>query len=202
MGKFGMMVRALNVLEENADLDSLDPEAIRVQERIIGDGQRAGRSFRKFLELGAEVSEIVVPEHHIIDCRKASMPREWHDAGWKVEWHRNLGRQIFTPDAMRLHLANEQMDNGVVLGDKLRRILESEPVLTDNWLDFLLQHPEYIPESCKGKAVFFWGTGYRYPDGGFYVRYLYSRERRWLWHYRWLDLDWGETNPAAVLASS
>jgi hypothetical protein len=201
MGKIGMIVRAVNVLEENADLDSLDPEAIRVQERIIGDGQRAGRNFRKFLELGAEI-EIVVPGNNIIDCRQASMPREWRDAGWKVEWHRNLGRQIWTPDAVRLHLAEEQKDGRIMRGDKLRKILESEPVLTDNWLDFLLQHPEYIPESWKGKAVFFWGTGYRNPGGNLCIRYLYFGEGRWHWGYSWFDHDWFQAFPAALLASS
>ena len=202
MGKFGMIVRAVNVLEENADLDSLDPEAIRVQERIIGDGQRAGRNFRKFLELGAEVNQIVVPDHHIIDCRKASMPKEWRDSGWRVEWHRNMGRQIWTPDAILLHLAEEQKDGRMIRGDKLRKILEAEPVLTDNWLDFLLANPEFIPESRKGKAVFFWGTGYRDPDGNLCVRYLCFGGGRWHWDCGWLDGDWGQMGPALVLASS
>lgn len=197
----GLVFRGVNTLTENADLGSFDPERFQMQDRIIRDGQRAGRNFRRFLELGAEV-EVVVPGHHVIDCRQASMPREWREAGWKVEWHRNLGRQIFTPDAVRLHLAEEQKDGRVIRGDKLRKILEAEPVLTDNWLDFLLANPEFVSDSWKGKAVFFWGTGYRDPDGSLYVRYLYFHDVRWDWRCYRLDRVWFQTNPALVLASS
>lgn len=196
-----LVIRAVNVLEENADLGSFDSERFRTQDRIIRDGQRAGRNFRKFLELGAEV-EIVVPGHHVIDCRTASMPEQWKKAGWKVEWHRNLGRQIFTPDAMRLHLAEEQKDGRAIRGDKLRKILKAEPVLTDNWLDFLYENPVFIPESWKGQAVYAWGTGYRYPDGNLCVRYLYFRDGRWRRFCRWLVDDWLQSRPALVLASS
>ncbi len=201
MGHTSMVLRAVNVLEENADLDSFDPEQFQTQDRIIRDGQRAGREFRRFLELGAKV-EIVVPEHHIIDCRQASMPKKWRETGWKVEWHRNLGRQIFTPGAVRLHLAEEQRDGRVVRGDKLRKILESEPVLTDNWLDFLLENPEFIPDSWKGKAVFFWGTGYRDPDDRLCVRCLDFIGGQWGWSYGRLGYDWFQMYPALVLASS
>ncbi|QQG45239.1 MAG: hypothetical protein HYW89_04565 [Candidatus Sungiibacteriota bacterium] len=196
-----LIITAVNTLTANADLGSLDPERFQVQDRIIRDGQRAGREFRKFLELGAEI-QIVVPELHVIDCRIASMPREWRETGWKVEWHRNLGHQVFTPDAIRLHLAEEQKDGRIVRGDKLRKIIETEPVLTDNWLDFLLEHPEFIPESWKGKAIFFWGTGYRHPDGGLYVRFLSFSVGLWYWRCYWLGIDWSQSYPAAVLASS
>jgi len=35
-----------------------------------------------------------------------------------------------------------------------------------NVLDYLLAHPELIPEDWKNKYVFFWGTIYRYSSGG------------------------------------
>ena len=57
---------------------------------------------------------------------------------------------MFTPDSIRLHLADEQKDNRTIEGKKLRKILESTAELTllpDAWLDFLLAHPQFIPES-------------------------------------------------------
>ncbi len=190
------VVRAHHMLFENMGAEAID--GALAQCAIIARGQEAGREYRRFWENGAKL-EIVVEGHHVIDCRQASRPTDWtEEKGWKIEWHRNMGRQIFTSDAFRTHLADEQRDGRTIRGDKLRKIFESQPVLTDNWLDFLLTHPEFIPESWKGKATFFWGTGYRASYGGLYVRYLRWYGRAWDWGYYWLGNDWDARNPVAL----
>ena len=192
------VIRAHNMLLENAEPERISGEI--VQAGIIQDSQRAGREYRRFLENGAKL-ELVLPGHHIIDCRQASMPAEWKKTGWQIERHRNMGLQVFDQAALQLFLADEQK-RGAVRGDKLRKLVEGEPILPDAYLDFYLAHTELIPESWKGKAVFFWGTIYRSPGGDFYVRDLVWLGGRWNWSYRWLDDGWGSTRPALVLASN
>lgn len=195
-----MMLRAMNTLAENADVDSLEPELL--QHHVVKDGQRAGREFRRFLENGAKL-EFVVSNTHLVDCRRASMPEEWRreSSGWKVERHRNMGVQVFDPQSLALFLTEPQKTTRSVQGKELLKLLAEEPVLPDAYLDFLLAHPEYTPESWKGKAVFFWGTIYSVPNGSLCVRFLYWYGGRWYWSYYWLDYEWDSRHPAASLAS-
>ena len=69
-----------------------------------------------------------------------------------------------------------------------------------NVLDYLLAHPELIPEDWKNKYVFFWGTIYRYSSGGLCVRYLCWNGSKWRWDGNWLAHDFYSAYPA-VLAS-
>jgi hypothetical protein len=73
--------------------------------------------------------------------------------------------------------------------------------LSANVLDYLLAHPESIPEDWKGKWVYFWGTIYRNADGSLYVRFLFWHGGRWVWDYSWLAGDFRGSRPAAVSAS-
>jgi hypothetical protein len=41
----------------------------------------------------------------------------------------------------------------------------------------------------------------RNSDGNLYVRYLNWDGDRWNWNYNWLDNDWNDDNPAALLAN-
>ncbi|MEK7576633.1 MAG: hypothetical protein AAB482_02965 [Patescibacteria group bacterium] len=134
---------------------------------------------------------------HIIDCDA----NPFTPNSWKVEEHRKGGELTWNPTKVNLHLSPNQIGDKVIRGDKLRKELASEPVLNANVLDYLLAHPNLIPEEWKGKAVFFWGTIYRVSDGNLYVRYVYFLGGRWRWDYRWLDRGWRVGNPAARLAS-
>ena len=86
-------------------------------------------------------------------------------------------------------------------GNKLRKELANKDVLNANVLDYLLAHPELIPEEWKGKLIFFWGTIYRDSDGRLYVRYLRWGGSRWNSGYGWLDNGFYSGNPAASHAS-
>ncbi len=122
--------------------------------------------------------------------------------GWRVERHVVGGRFEWDPAKVMLYLSSEQQGGGKLQGYELHKELKDKPVCNANLLDYLLAHPELIPESWKSKAVFFWGTIYAHPDGNFYVRYLAWRGGGWRWLYYWLGSDWHGSHLAAVLASS
>jgi hypothetical protein len=153
------------------------------------------RSSGKLLEIRDLIRgavEIVVVKH-IIDCDADPFMPE----GWKVESHRKHGKLEWNPSNVRLHLSPNQQNNKVIQGNNLRKELENEPVLNANVADYLLAHPNLIPEEWKGKYVFFWGTIYRDSGGNLYIRYLCWNGNRWGWSDDWLGYDWLSDNPAA-----
>ncbi len=141
----------------------------------------------------------------LIDCdTNPFVPKDW-----EVEEHKKGGKLVLDLSKVRLHLSPNQQDDKVIEGNKLRKELASEPVLNANVLDYLLAHPELIPEEWKkdecgnNRYIFFWGTIYHSDDGDLFVRCLswYGGAWKWRWDSYWLDDDWSGRDPAAVLAS-
>ena len=137
-------------------------------------------------------SEVVI-KTHTIDCD--SDPYVPDD--WKVEEHIKGGELRWSPDEVELYLCDKQKD-GVIEGNKLRKLLKGKPVLNACILDYLLANPQLIPEEWKGKAVFFWGTIYRRSLGRLCVRSLCWCGDGWVWDVYWLDLDFRDIFPAAL----
>jgi hypothetical protein len=113
--------------------------------------------------------------------------------GWTVEEHIKGGK-IDLKD-IELYLDPEQSTG--IEGNKLREKLRDKNVLNAVVLDYLLKNKDLIPEEWKSKAVFFWGTIYRYSNGDLCVRYLVWFGSEWHWNYDWLGSDWSGHNPAA-----
>ena len=134
---------------------------------------------------------------HLIDCDVAPFCPE----GWKVESHKKGGQIEWDPTKVRLYFSPNQQNGKCIQGHNLRKELENEPVLNANVADYLLAHPELMPEDWKGKYVFFWGTIYRDSDGSLCVRYLCWGGSGWSWDYRWLGSVFGGRDPAALSAS-
>lgn len=130
---------------------------------------------------------------HLIDCDVAPVIPE----GWSIEEHRPGGQFSFNATKVELYLTKKQTKNPVV-GNDLQKELKGKAVLNANVLDYLLAHPELIPEDWKGKYVFFWGTIYRNANGSLYVRYLGWSGRQWYWDYLWLGSNFHSDYPAAV----
>lgn len=147
-------------------------------------------------QVGMGNSDYKHPNPHVIDLDKDPFCPDW----LKVESHRLGGTWAFNPDEIELFVTDEQK-KGWVKGLDIENELRGKQILNANVLDYLLAHPELIPENWKGKYVCFWGTIYRDSDGGLYVRYLYWSDGQWRWDDRWLDDDFGGQNPAAVFAS-
>ncbi len=141
---------------------------------------------------------------HVIDCDADPFVPD----GWRVEEHQRRGQFKFDPKAVRFHLSELQRREQPIEGNKLRKELANEPVLNANVLDYLLAHPEAIPDEWrqdeKGRIryIFFWGTIYRLSVGGrLCVRYLCWHGDRGRWYADWLNNDWGFDSPAALRAS-
>ncbi len=134
---------------------------------------------------------------HVIDCN--AKPRV--SQGWKVEEHKKGGQLMLDVSRIKLHLSPNQMGGNYIQGNKLRKELASEKVLNANVLDYLLAHPELIPEDWKGKYTFFWGTMLRrYSNDSLYVQCLYYSVGSWFARYYWLGSYLSGNDPSAVLA--
>lgn len=64
--------------------------------------------------------------------------------------------------------------------------------------------PEVWKEKTNGHTTYicFTGTPLRNPDGNRFVLYLYWSGGQWNWDCSWLDFEFGDSGPSAVLASS
>lgn len=134
----------------------------------------------------------IKPIEHMIDCDvNPFIPN-----GWAVEEHKKGGMFKFNPEKISLYLSKKQK-KGSIGGHDLRKELADKPVMNANVLDYLLAHPELIPEEWKGKYIFFWGTIYRHSPCYLYVPYLDWDGSRWNEGYRWLDSDFYSEDPAA-----
>jgi hypothetical protein len=133
---------------------------------------------------------------HIIDCDADPLIPN----GWKIEEHQKGGVWQWDVNKLSLYLSKLQKNGNTINGNDLRKELKNKSVLNANVLDYLLKHPELIPEEWKDKVVFFWGTIYRGSDGRLCVRDLRWRGGCWRWYDYWLDVGWDSANPAAVRA--
>lgn len=141
----------------------------------------------------------IKPIEHLIDTDAAPFRRP----DWFVEKHIGRGLWRWNPDSIELFLSKKQKEK-YQIGHELREIIESltgKMVLNANVLDYLLDHSGLIPESWKGKEIFFWGTIYRDHHSKLYVRCLRWYDSEWRWHYYWL-LNGGFNSdcPAALVS--
>jgi hypothetical protein len=162
-------------------------DAIKVMQEIVIENKSA-----QHLDVVSGKALITYPEN-IIDCDANPFTPE----GWKVESHKKGGQLKFDPAKLFLYLSKKQK-KGTINGNDLRKELANQPVMNANVLDFLLAHPELIPEEWKGKYIFFWGTIYRDANGSVYVRCLGWNGSKWFWRCSWLGNDFGSVNPAAL----
>jgi hypothetical protein len=127
--------------------------------------------------------------------------------GWKVEQHELGGSFKWDPAQVQFYLSEPQRKEKSIEGNKLRKELEGKSVFNANLLDYLLAHPNLIPEDWKKdeknrtRYIFFWGTIYRDSDGNLCVRCLYWHGGGWQWGDDWLGDGWSVGDPAALRAS-
>ncbi|MBI2474942.1 hypothetical protein HYV69_00765 [Candidatus Uhrbacteria bacterium] len=146
---------------------------------------------------------------HVVDLAGDCMPESWKKQKWEIERHVGDGQLELDLSKIQLHLSPNQKDSKTIEGNDLRAELEDSkvPVLNACVLEYLLAHPEIIPEDWKvdekgnTRYIYFWGTVYRNPDGVLYVRCLFWSDGAWSWGCAWLDNGWGGQGPAAMLAS-
>lgn len=135
----------------------------------------------------------IKPIDHLIDCDTNPFIPD----GWSLEEHQKGGLIKFDPKNISLYLSKKQKKS-IINGHDLRKELMGQPVMNANVLDYLLAHPELIPESWKDKYIFFWGTIYRLSDGSLFVRCLDWLGSKWDWDYDSLDRVFDSIGPAAL----
>ena len=167
----------------------------------LGGMDGVDRFLRNELVVQPQVKVQVIANNYTIDLDAPPMI----PSGWSVAknsdgtpCHTKGGKVQFRPDMVDLYFSDEQKVGGLIRGNKLRQLLKGKNPYNANLLDFYLAHLELIPESWKGKSVFFWGTIYRDADGNLYVRCLFWHGDGWSWGCRWLSYYWGSCSPAAV----
>ncbi len=140
----------------------------------------------------------VVMKNHIIDLTSdVFIPKEWG-----LESHKCIKPQIeFDPAKLKLCLSEYQQQHRKNDGYELRAYLEDKLTLNANVLEYLLKYPEIIPETWKGKHVFFWGTIYYNALDELCVRALYWRGEFWDWNFHCLHNLFGEQFPALVVVN-
>lgn len=190
MGKpisIGQSHNLVSILVNNVDWSRIDGE---IAQRIINDPRRAGVEFTRFIQNGARVH---IVGNHVINCSADPfIPEDLSPEGLSVEEHRRAGDFVWDPKKVLLYLSKIQKKGKVIEGNKLRKELSEKPVLNANVLDYLLAHPELIPEEWKRKQVFFWGTIYRTSAGHLFVRHLEYDGERWSWGCGWLGGTWSD----------
>lgn len=166
---------------------------------LIDDIAQVAPEFVRFLQNGGRV---MVGQGPILNFDTAPFIPD----GWEIRESDQIRSRVkgmweMLISKIGLHLDAGQKGGKVIRGHDLKKALEGQPVFPAQVLDFLLAHPELIPESWKGKAIFFWGTIYCGADGFLCVRFLGWDGGRWRWNFRWLDNVWHDRNPCAVSAS-
>ena len=142
---------------------------------------------------------------HIIDCdANPNMLDGYFD---KVIEHKKMGQLILDFSMINLYLpANyEAYDcDGRMWECELRSL----PVLNANVLDYLMAHPEIIPDTWKKRLkngqrpyIFFWGTIYLDGGGHYNVRFLGwdDKNKKWAESLVWLDAPTSFRSFAAIL---
>ncbi|HPY08956.1 MAG: hypothetical protein ACOX0H_01690 [Patescibacteria group bacterium] len=121
---------------------------------------------------------------HLIDCDAAPFIPSGN-FNWSVEEHKKGGLFKFDPAKISLYMFGEE-GHDTNSGHDFRQKLMKKSVINANVLDYLLAHPELIPEDWKGKFIFFWGTIYHDLNDELFVRCL-TYLSKWIWCYHSLD---------------
>lgn len=191
--QLGRLYRKLREIEKRINEGVISfPETLDVLQNIIIEGKSA-----QHLSVINGMAKIKCIEYLIDTDAAPFIP-----VGWSVRKHMVDGLWIWNPNSVELFLSRRQKKDYEIGTDLLKVISsqEGKRILNANVLDYLLAHPELIPESWRGKSVFFWGTIYRILGGECYVRYLFWDGLKWSWDCYWLGARFDASNPAAFIS--
>lgn len=125
-------------------------------------------------------AEIKYPDHFIDLGADPFIPE-----GFSVEEHQGCGLWKWDPQSL-VRLAKEQSSRGFK-GTNWKEESSKDGNLNANVLDYLLKHPEIIPEELGNLSVTFWKTIYRDRGGNTCVCSLGRDSSGWGRRYGWPD---------------
>lgn len=138
-----------------------------------------------------------------IDRSRPFDPAKFIGKGWSIaeQDERSLVLSEVNLRNIRLETMLKDGEGSVQGEEKLRRLKKSGHIRLDAKVFYALwENKSLIPESWKGKTIYFDGTILQNPDGNRYVLYLFWSGDEWRWYCLWLKRGWYGDNPSAVLA--
>lgn len=189
-------------------LQRIDPkDAIKYSSQ----GERLELALVKAFEMlyGGHVATI--PSNHFVDLSKFPFLPD----GWELANHDSLrntrdgsiceGRLLLDTRKIVLYRDRDQSSSPGIQGTLLKERLREKKNLNANVLEYLLKHPDLIPESwrldSRGQAqcIWFWGTSYRNSEGVPVVRGMVWRDNlAWVADHIWLGKLLGRSEAAAI----
>ena len=148
-------------------------------------------------------------DEQVVDCdAKPFEPRGWeaveHKKGGVVKIERRGDDLYIDGKKIELYFSESQRADGVIKGDRLQKEISKKEAMNACVLEYLLSHPELIPDSWKtdenGKNIFifFWGTIYCDQRGAPCVRFLHWNCSRWCWSCSLISWGWCSRCPTAI----
>ncbi len=154
-----------------------------------------GNVLSEVLQVIKGMAEIKIIKHEINCDADPMIPDDW-----SIEEHNRQGLLNFSLDKVSLYRPKKQ-HKGLINGYNLRQELIGKNAMNANVLDYLLVHPELIPDAWKNFHIFFWGTIYRHSPDNISVRYLCWRGRKWRWFFGWPGRGFDFNHPAIIKTS-
>lgn len=148
-------------------------------------------------------AEVVVKEHFIDLDAPPLIPYD----GWKVESHQKGGKWKWDPQRVRLTQSAKQESGGTIPGTNWDKELAAHLPFNANFMDYLLDRPQLIPDDWKLDAqgrtryIYCWGTKYRDSDGSLYVRDFCFDDGDWQSCYDCVESAFGARGWSVVPAS-
>ncbi len=127
--------------------------------------------------------------------------------GWSIEREEQDERSLALTEVdlskVKLKTYLRKGEVSITGEEKLNRAKASGDIRLDaRFFMALWNNKKLIPESWKGKTIYFDGTILRSPSGGRCVLCLYWLDDQWDWSYYWLEDGWHADEPSAVLAAA
>ncbi|MEX1112490.1 MAG: hypothetical protein WEC84_03435 [Candidatus Andersenbacteria bacterium] len=123
-------------------------------------------------------------ESHVIDCD--NLP--WITSNFKrVQWSQK-GKFAWDPKRAKLYLPASQ-ETKAYKGHELKDELQNLPIMGVAVRDFLLSHPELIPEEWKDYYILFWRTVYVDLQDHLWIPSLVYYKEGWHENFKSLECD-------------
>jgi hypothetical protein len=169
--QLGKLSRKFREIERRIRMGAIDFETtLEGLQKIIIEGQSP-----LFLQVVDGIADIKLADG-FINCNVDP----YCPSDWRVDSHTFDGIIKFSPDKVHLGLRRTHgVDSegwSTFIHDK-----DFMQYMNATVLDYLLKHPDRIPEEWKKYKVYFLGTVYASTDGLLFVRYLYYDNGAWSW---------------------
>ena len=204
--KAGRLKLAMEILEENVDLDAIDPKDLDL---IIQDGYEAGECFTYFIKT---TGELIVERRMLrtikINRKNVFSPVQFMDQqGLEIEEQDKRSIVLRIIDSSAIALESMLQGETVITGEEhLKRLKQTGHTRLDaKVFQTLWENQHLIPEHWKGttddpKHIFFDGTVLKNQLGRYVISLYWDVDQKWKWTYCRLDIgSWKAEDLSAVI---